>query len=102
MRLANAVLALVLTLSACSVARPGVNDTGDEIYQQLCSNCHAEDLSGGIGPSLGPGSGSADRSDLFLEFTIVHGRGPMPSFSQVLDDDQIDRLVAYIREVQEG
>jgi len=26
----------------------------------------------------------------------------MPSFSSTLDDDQLDRLVGYIREVQDG
>lgn len=50
---------------------------------------------------MGPGSNSADQPDEFLEVTIVNGRGSMPSFSSSLDDDQLDRLVAYIREVQQ-
>lgn len=94
-------LALVLT-SACSVGRPAEDATGGEIYQQLCTNCHGEDLAGGLGPALGPGSNSADQPDEFLEITILHGRGRMPSFSSSLNEVQLERLIAYIREVQVG
>ena len=90
----------VLILSACSVSRPPPDATGEEIYAQLCSNCHSDDLSGGIGPPLGPGSNAASQPDLFLEIAIMQGRGRMPSFSSSLDDHQLDRLIAYIREVQ--
>lgn len=68
----------------------------------MCATCHGVDLSGGIGPALGPGSNSAGLPDRFLEITIMNGRGRMPSFSSTLDDDQLDRLISYIRKVQEG
>ncbi len=89
-----------LTLVACSVGRPPEDATGEEIYIQLCSNCHGDDLSGGIGPPLGPGSAAASESDEFLEFTIVNGRGRMPSFESSLSDEQLGRLISYIRQVQ--
>ena len=92
----------LLVVSACSVARPTDDVAGEEIYQMLCANCHRDDLSGGIGPALGPGSNAADRPDEFLEVTILAGRGRMPSFSSSLDDAQLDRLIGYIREVQAG
>lgn len=101
MRSRHAV-SLLLLLTACSVGRPPEDATGEEIYAQLCSNCHSDDLSGGVGPALGPGSATAQESDEFLEFTIVNGRGRMPSFESSLDDAQLDRLVGYIREVQSG
>jgi mono/diheme cytochrome c family protein len=75
---------------------------GEEVYAQLCSNCHGEDLSGGVGPALGPGSNAASEPDEFLEFTIVNGRGRMPSFESSLNEAQLDRLVTYIREAQAG
>jgi mono/diheme cytochrome c family protein len=68
----------------------------------LCANCHGDDLSGGIGPALGPGSDSAGQPDSFLELTILHGRGRMPSFESSLDDAQLGRLIRHIREVQGG
>ena len=39
--------------------------------------------------------------DDYLEFTIVNGRAPMPSFPS-LDEDQVHRLIEYLREVQAG
>jgi dihydro-heme d1 dehydrogenase len=94
------LLVLAIALVGCSVGRPAEDATGEEIYAQLCSRCHGADLSGAIGPSLGPGSLTAAETDEFLEFTIVHGRGRMPSFESSLDETQMDRLIAYIREVQ--
>jgi mono/diheme cytochrome c family protein len=95
-------LALVLLLASCSVDRPSPDAAGVEIYRQLCANCHGADLSGGIGPALGPGSDSASRPDEFLLVTIEQGRGRMPSFATSLDDQQLERLVGYIRQEQQG
>lgn len=90
----------LLTLAACSEAGPGPGATGEEIYTQLCAACHAPDLSGGIGPPLGPGSHASQQPDEFLEVTIMRGRGRMPSFSTALDEEQLGRLIEHIREVQ--
>lgn len=92
--------AVILAMSACSPAPPD-DASGVEIYDQLCARCHGDDLTGGIGPALGPDSNAATEGDEFLEFTIVNGRGRMPSFES-LDEGQVDRLVGYIREVQGG
>jgi mono/diheme cytochrome c family protein len=92
--------ALFLAVSACSPTPPD-DATGEEIYDQLCARCHGADMSGAVGPALGPGSDAASETDEFIEFTIVNGRGRMPSFES-LDEDQVDRLVAHIREVQGG
>ena len=89
-----------LVVSACSVGRVADDAAGDEIYGQLCATCHGADLTGRIGPALGPGSNAASRPREFLEFTIMHGRGRMPSFSSSLNDDQLERLVSYLREEQ--
>lgn len=93
---------VIALLPACSVSRPSDDATGAQIYSMLCSNCHGDQLEGGIGPPLGPGSNSADQPDGFLESTIEHGRGRMPSFDSSLDEEQLLRLIAYIREVQEA
>lgn len=99
MRGVGAGLLLTLTLAACSLGGPDEDATGEEIYAQLCSRCHGADLGGGVGPSLGPDSDAASEPDEFIEFTVANGRGRMPSFPS-LDDQQVERLVAYIREVQ--
>lgn len=92
-------LAVVIALTGCSLGGPAEDASGEEIYAELCARCHGTDLSGGVGPGLGPGSNGASESDEYLEFTIVNGRGRMPSFPS-LSDQQVDRLVAYMREVQ--
>ncbi len=95
------VMVMALSVMACS-ASVAENAEGRQIYLALCARCHGEGLEGLVGPPLGPDSNAAIRPDEFLVFTIENGRGRMPSFKSVLDDDQVDRLVAYVREVQEG
>jgi len=91
---------MLISVTACTLGRPADDATGQEIYEQLCARCHGDDLSNGVGPDIGPGSNSAGETDEYLRFTIVNGRGRMPSFSTTLENEQIDRLVAYLREVQ--
>jgi mono/diheme cytochrome c family protein len=93
---------MFLVVSACSIGRVADDAACDEIYRQLCAGCHGADLNGGIGPPLGPGSNTAGRPREFLEFTVIHGRGRMPSFSSSLNDEQLERLVSYLREEQGG
>ena len=92
-----AVCVLVLGLVACSPKVDG-DATGEEIYLQLCARCHAQDLSGGIGPALGAGTPSAANPDAFIETAVTRGRGRMPSFGNSLDDGQVERLIEYMRQ----
>ncbi|MGH8873840.1 MAG: c-type cytochrome [Acidimicrobiia bacterium] len=89
-------LALLLALAACT-GSPPPDATGEEVFVQVCARCHGEDLAGGAGPAIGSGSNAASRPDEFLVQTIERGRGRMPSFSGTLSDDQIARVVEYLR-----
>ena len=91
----------LLVLTACAEPPPP-DASGQDIYQQLCSNCHGEDLNGGVGPPVGAGSNSADQDDGFLVLTITRGRGPMPSFESTLNEEQIVRVVEYLRAQQQS
>jgi len=93
------VALLVATLPAC-VGRPPEDATGEDIYLQLCANCHGATMEGAVGPALGSGSASAEQPDEFLRMTISQGRGRMPSFQSSLSDDQVGRLIRFIREEQ--
>lgn len=101
MRSLAPVLVAALLLTACT-GRPAPDATGSEIYSQLCARCHGGDLQGRIGPSLGAGSEIADRDDDFLYAVITGGRGSMPAFGNTLDDEQVDRLIEFIRTEQRG
>jgi mono/diheme cytochrome c family protein len=89
---------LVAMLSGC-VGQPTPEATGEEIYLQLCAGCHGDSLQGSVGPALGPESNSAEQPDEFLSVTISQGRGRMPSFRS-LSDDQVNRLIGFIRQEQ--
>lgn len=94
------ISALLLVLFGACVGRPLENASGEEIYLQLCARCHADNLEGFVGPPLGPGSNAAMQPDEFLWVTIEQGRGRMPSFSSSLNNDQLGRLIVYIRGLQ--
>lgn len=96
------LLALLMLLAACNGSPPPDTATGEEIVKSICAQCHNADLSGRVGPALGPGSNAASQSDEFLRVTITNGRGSMPSFSSTLTPAQIDSVIAYIRKVQAG
>ncbi|HEX5671655.1 MAG TPA: cytochrome c [Acidimicrobiia bacterium] len=95
-----AVLLVMGAILAGCTPTPAPDASGEEIYLQLCGRCHGEDLAGGIGPALGPGSNSASQDDEFLELTITRGRGRMPAFGSNLATDQMERLIGFLRERQ--
>ena len=86
-------------ISACTGAADP-DASGPELYSQFCARCHGGDLSGGIGPPLGVGSGLSERDDAFVTDTIRGGRGRMPAFGSTLSDEQIARVVEFLREEQ--
>lgn len=96
-------LAVVLAVVAIACGgRPAPDASGVEIYDQLCARCHGSDLEGGVGPALGMDSRIVGESDEYLRVTIWGGRGSMPSFRRTLSEEQIKRVIDYLREVQDG
>lgn len=95
MRRLLAVLALSLAVGAC--VEPLAEDaSGEEVYRGTCAGCHGPNLQGRTGPPLGPGAPSSDLSRDYFVDTVTNGRGRMPSFDDVLSDEQIERVVDYI------
>ncbi len=103
-RVCMPLLLVLVLLSASLLAGCGSglaeDADGEEIYNARCSSCHRRDLSGAIGPALGPGSEAVDRPLEYYEITITSGKGRMPSFGSTLTDDQITRVIEYILAVQ--
>lgn len=67
--------------------------SGDAVYVQYCQACHANDRSGGVGPSLVGLSGRMQ----FKEFhqLVSGGRGEMPALHH-LDEEAVQRLYRYL------
>jgi mono/diheme cytochrome c family protein len=95
-----AMLAAVL-LGACSNATEG--KFGAELYQTACAGCHATDGSGGRGPAVGTADSNAATTltDDQIRGVIRVGPGAMPAWSR-LTEEQVDSLVAHLRQLQQG
>lgn len=72
---------------------------GQQLYDTLCAGCHQPDGSGAIGAGAYP----ALKNNQNLEYAsypislIVNGQAAMPSFSHLLNDEQIVAVTSYIQ-----
>lgn len=67
---------------------------GATLFAANCATCHRPSGGGGAGPRLAGNPRVRDAS--MVESTIRFGRGMMQSFGSLLDDDDVNRLVAYV------
>ncbi len=75
-----------------------------DLYAQYCKSCHGDAKSRGEGPHLANSQFLGAASDAFIKHAIVQGRPKtrMLAFGNVLTDDQVNDLVAYVRELGSG
>lgn len=80
-------------------AGEGPVEEGRFLYIRMnCAYCHAFDGTGGMGPDLTDNQWRYGSSDVDLFNTIYRGRAQgMPAWGPVLTEDQIWKLVAYVR-----
>jgi len=80
-------------------------ETGASLFKGKCAMCHGPDGAGktAMGEKLKiPDLQSADvqkKSDADLKEVITKGKDKMPAYETKLSKEQIDKLVAYIREL---
>jgi mono/diheme cytochrome c family protein len=102
------ILAFSLAFSAGCKRREIEGDTRAEakhLYDSVCAKCHGSDGRGGVPAmeGLAPPRNFTDpvfhgsRTDDQLRQAIVHGKGAMPPFKALFDDQQLTLLVAYVR-----
>jgi len=81
----------------------GIGDAekGAPLYLQLCKACHGDTTTRGEAPHLANAQFLAIASDAFIKYAIVNGRPgtKMEAFAQKITSDQIDDIVAAIRQV---
>jgi cytochrome c2 len=106
-----AAATLIMFLSGCHQLPPSkplnqltpMEMRGYRVYQVQCASCHNANSEE---PLHGPGlqgvfkkpylpSGAPANDDRVLS-AIVHGRNMMPAFGNVLDDQQLQDLMAYL------
>ncbi len=80
-------------------------ETGESLFKGKCGMCHGPDGSGKtmMGEKLKiPDLLSADvqkKSDADLKTIITKGKNKMPAYETKLSKEQIDKLLAYIRDL---
>jgi mono/diheme cytochrome c family protein len=113
-RLARLVIAvpMVITLAAVAlfqgamgVGGAPVGGDGKKIYNARCSICHGVDGRGNTpqgrkvkAKDLRTPAVQNQSNDLLME-TVMDGYGKMPGFEKKLSADQIQQVLAYIREL---
>src|SRR5437773_146654 len=98
------IVALVLMI-ACGVAAAAQTTPAKDLFGGKCAVCHGPD--GSAKTSIGKTMKIRDfhspevqkQSDADLKAVITKGKGKMPAFENKLTAQQIDDLVAYIREL---
>lgn len=107
--LAGGVLALAATTASPGFAqdRPGpsggdaaVAADGKEIFEQICAACHMADAKGGgeEGARVPALAGNPHLANKDYPIAILlHGRGGMPWFTDLLTKPQIAAVITYVR-----
>jgi len=73
---------------------------GKKLFNKNCAECHG-DGTGGSGPDLTDNEWLCGGSDYQIFVTILKGRpGGMPSWSGDLKDDEVWKIIAFIRSLK--
>jgi mono/diheme cytochrome c family protein len=94
LRMCGAIGIAVLVHIAPARAQSAADD-GREIYAEHCAQCHGERLvATGAAPDL-----KLLRADQRARFDEIvrDGKGQMPAWAGMINDEEIDRIWAYIR-----
>jgi cytochrome c(L) len=77
---------------------------GQALYRKLnCYGCHGMRGGGGMGPNLTDETWqTGDGSDANLLTQIRDGRGQMPAYKNTLNDDQVWKIIAFVRSLYKG
>jgi mono/diheme cytochrome c family protein len=73
--------------------------SGEELYNNVCRVCHMAEATGASGAGTYPSlAGNRNLAASGYAVTLVlHGRRGMPSFADMMNDDQVAALVNYLR-----
>lgn len=88
-------------LRALPPASPGNAERGAALYLQYCRSCHGDATTRGEAPHLANIQFLAVASDPFIKYAIAQGRPKtrMLAFGSVMTDEQLNDLVAYVRQL---
>lgn len=86
------------------VGKPEAVAEGKKLYTKWgCAGCHGTEAEGGMAPSLIDSQWMYGQTDADV-FQSIHGGRPkgMPAWGKKLDEDEIWKVIAYLRSLYTG
>jgi mono/diheme cytochrome c family protein len=73
--------------------------TGEQLFTHICQGCHMPDAKGAVGAGHYPALASNPKlaSAAYPIVMVMNGRGGMPPFWMILNDQQLADVVNYVR-----
>jgi mono/diheme cytochrome c family protein len=73
--------------------------TGEDLFRNICQGCHMPDAKGAIGAGAYPALASNPRlaAAIYPITVVLHGQRAMPPFGESLTDEQIASVLNYVR-----
>jgi mono/diheme cytochrome c family protein len=73
--------------------------TGEDLFKNICQGCHMPDAKGAIGAGAYPALASNPRlaAAVYPINVVLHGQRAMPPFGESLNDEQIANVINYVR-----
>jgi mono/diheme cytochrome c family protein len=73
--------------------------TGEDLFKNICQGCHMPDAKGAIGAGAYPALASNPRlaAAIYPVTVVLHGQRAMPPFGESLSDEQIAAVLNYVR-----
>jgi mono/diheme cytochrome c family protein len=73
--------------------------TGEELFKNICQGCHMPDAKGAIGAGSYPALAANPRlaAAVYPITVVLHGQRAMPPFGESLTDEQVANVINYVR-----
>ena len=73
--------------------------TGEDLFRNICQGCHMPDARGAIGAGAYPALAGNPRlaASIYPITVVLHGQRAMPPFSESLTDEQVASVINYVR-----
>jgi mono/diheme cytochrome c family protein len=73
--------------------------TGEDLFKNICQGCHMPDAKGAIGAGAYPALAYNPRlaAAIYPITVVLHGQRAMPPFGETLSDEQIAAVLNYVR-----
>jgi mono/diheme cytochrome c family protein len=73
--------------------------TGEDLFKNICQGCHMPDAKGAIGAGAYPAlAGNPRLAAAIYPITVVlNGQRAMPTFGESLSDEQVAAVINYVR-----